>query len=135
MSQDVKRYFNGQECESNVANSVVKSVDHDRVVAELNNQLYEYNMETSELKAEIKELNATIEYFKDRVRVFRNRDRRFENKTELKAENDKLKRVVNLLKIQRCRLLSEKFAGFPLNALNAESELDAELDSIEREIK
>lgn len=46
------------------------------------------------------------------------------------AEIEKLKRVVDVLKIQRCRLLSEKFAGFPLNAMNAESELDAELDAI-----
>lgn len=48
------------------------------------------------------------------------------------AEIEKLKRVVDVLKIQRCRLLSEKFAGFPLNAMNAESELDKELDAIEK---
>lgn len=51
------------------------------------------------------------------------------------AEIEKLKRVVDVLKIQRCRLLSEKFAGFPLNAMNAESELDAELAAIEKESK
>lgn len=48
------------------------------------------------------------------------------------AEIEKLKRVVDVLKIQRCRLLSEKFAGFPLNAMNAESELDKELEAIEK---
>ena len=45
-------------------------------------------------------------------------------------EIERLKRVVDVLKIQRCRLLSEKFAGFPLNAMNAESELDAELTAM-----
>lgn len=49
------------------------------------------------------------------------------------AENERLKRVVDVLKIQRCRLLSEKFAGFPLNAMNAESELDAELAALSAE--
>jgi hypothetical protein len=111
----------------------------------------------AKLKAEIEELNAAIEYFKEKLVVFRNREYGFENETELKAENEilkskasqfestlketmrvrdaeieKLKRVVDVLKIQRCRLLSEKFAGFPLNAMNAESELDAELAAIEK---
>ena len=48
----------------------------------------------------------------------------------LESENERLKRVVDVLKIQRCRLLSEKFAGFPLNAMNTESELDAEIEVI-----
>jgi len=77
----------------------------------------------AELKAENDILKSKVSQFESTLKeTMRVRD----------AEIEKLKRVVDVLKIQRCRLLSEKFTGFPLNAMNAESELDKELEAIEK---
>lgn len=111
MSQDVKRWFYQCGCipKLNDGQYIVTAKDHDRIVAEL-------KAENEILKSKASQFESTL---KETMRV---RD----------AEIERLKRVVDVLKIQRCRLLSEKFAGFPLNAMNAESELDAEIDAIEK---
>lgn len=41
-------------------------------------------------------------------------------------------KVIEKLKLQRGTILHEKYAGFPLLAMNAESDLDKELEAIEQ---
>jgi len=112
--------------------------DHESIVAELRAKIqkesdaacevalhtFDQGFELIRLKAENDILKSKVSQFESTLKeTMRVRD----------AEIEKLKRVVDVLKIQRCRLLSEKFAGFPLNAMNAESELDKELEDIEQQ--
>lgn len=51
----------------------------------------------------------------------------------LEQANAQQAKVIEKLKLQRGKILHEKYAGFPLLAMNAESDLDKELEAIERE--
>lgn len=51
---------------------------------------------------------------------------------KLKAEVARQAKVIEKLKLQRGTILHEKYAGFPLLAMNAESDLDKEIEDIEQ---
>ena len=90
----------------------VKFEDHDRIVADLKAEVEVLKNHRAEYEADCKR----IEYFDD-----------LHEKVATQV------RVIEKLKLQRGTILHEKYAGFPLLAMNAESDLDKELAAIEKE--
>lgn len=85
--------------------------DHDRVVNELHNRLYEYNKETSELKAEVAHQAREIEVLTEKV-SFMSLDslRKYAVVKAMKDNSNDLDKAAESLKVSRKRLTVELLA-------------------------
>lgn len=120
---------------------VMRVKDHDRIVADLRIKIRSLNLEietrakptVEKLKNEITNLKAEIVRLSRPVSAVCTKCG-YEKPANLYEQTiARQARVIEKLKLQRGTILHEKYAGFPLLAMNTESDLDKELEAVEQE--